>query len=480
MLFTGLAAAFLLSDSVYADNIVTAGTTVRVTAGTTLVSQSALTIRNGGTLTNLGTVILRGNLNNQNVSPSLLGAGTIVMGGTALQTMSGQNSMGNLTINNAAGVNIGGNTTVTGVLTFTSGQVNLGSNNLLLGTSASVAGAPSATSMVVATGTGELRKSFSGIGSFTFPIGDNSGAAEYTPVTLNFTGGTFGAGNYAGVNVTNSPYPGASGSYLNRFWGVTQSGISSFNCNATFKYMPADVIGTENLIYCLRITPTSVVYFNVANVASDLLTANGLSQFGTFTGVQILADKTLNLTALIEGLYNGSGTMRKAQNSTGDQFPGLTADQVFIELHSSASYINKVYTTGYMNLSTTGNSAISIPGIFNGSYYVTLRHRNSVETTTAVPVSFAGNPVNYNFNGPAQAYGGNLLQMYDGWYVIYGGDVNQNGTVDTGDMTPVDNDASAFVTGYLPTDVNGDGTIDTGDMTIIDNNSSSFISAETP
>lgn len=47
-------------------------------------------------------------------------------------------------------------------------------------------------------------------------------------------------------------------------------------------------------------------------------------------------------------------------------------------------------------------------------------------------------------------------------------------------MTPVDNDASSFTTGYTATDVNGDGTVDTGDMTIIDNNAAGFVSSITP
>jgi len=47
-------------------------------------------------------------------------------------------------------------------------------------------------------------------------------------------------------------------------------------------------------------------------------------------------------------------------------------------------------------------------------------------------------------------------------------------------MTPVDNDAASFETGYLVTDVNGDGTVDTGDMTIVDNNAAAFTRAITP
>jgi hypothetical protein len=478
--FLSLAAALLLSSSLLADNIITSGTTLRVTAGTTMVSTSAITIQNGGTLNNLGTVLLSGNLTNQNVAANNLGTGTISMSGAALQTVSGQNIFGGLTLNNAAGVNLNNNTTVNGVLTFTNGRLNIGANNLFLGTAATVAGAPSATSMVVATAAGQMRKSFSAAGSFSFPVGDNTGTAEYAPVTVSFTGGSYGSGNYVGVNLVNSAYPGASGSYINRYWNVTQSGISGFSCNATFKYMPADVVGTESSIFSLRVTPTSVVYFTATNTATDILTTNGITEFGTFTGIQQLANKTLNLTARLEGLYIGGGNMRKAQNEGGDQFAGTTADQINVELHSTSSYANKIFTVNNVNLSTAGLSNITIPGLFSGSYYVTVRHRNSIETVTAAPVSFAGSTINYSFNSPAQAFGGNLQLMSGGVYAIYGGDVNQDGAVDTADMTPVDNDAANYIAGYLPTDVNGDGVIDTADMTIVDNNGANYVAVATP
>ncbi|MBK6966719.1 MAG: hypothetical protein IPH20_23185 [Bacteroidales bacterium] len=470
----------LFADGLMAENIITSGTTLRVTAGTTMVSSNSLTIQNGGALNNAGTVILAGNLNNLNAAVTNLGTGTINMAGTAAQQINGQNIIQNLTINNAAGVNLNANNSVNGVLTITNGRLTLGANNLFLGTAATIAGTPSASAMVVATAAGQMRKSFSAAGSFSFPVGDNTGTAEYAPVTVSFTGGSYGAGNYVGVNLLNSAYPGATGSYINRYWNITQNGITGFTSNATFKYMQADVVGTENLIYCLRITPTSVVYFSATNTATDLLTANGITEFGSFTGVQQLTGKTLNLTALLESLYDGGGTMRKAQNATGDQFSGNTADQVNIELHSSASYANKIYTISNVNLSTTGTSAITIPGIHSNSYYVTVRHRNSIETTTAAPVSFAGATINYNFDGPVKAYGGNLLLMSDGWYTIYGGDVNQDGSVDTGDMTPVDNDAADYAAGYLPTDANGDGIVDTADITIVDNNGAAYVTSAIP
>ena len=190
--------------------------------------------------------------------------------------------------------------------------------------------------------------------------------------------------------------------------------------------------------------------------------------------------KTLNLTAFLESLYNVNGTMRKAQNAGGDQYPGTTADQITVEFHNSLNYSDIVYTEPFVNLSTTGEAVVEFPANLGGSYYITIRHRNSLETTSKQPVSFAGSLIIYSFDGPVQAYGNNMLLLTDGHCVIFGGDVNQDGAVDTADMTPVDNDAASFGTGYLTTDVNGDGTVDTGDMTIIDNNAAVFVSSITP
>lgn len=194
------------------------------------------------------------------------------------------------------------------------------------------------------------------------------------------------------------------------------------------------------------------------------------------------ATKTLNLTGImLEGLYDGSGTMRQAFNETGPQFGAGIADEITVELHAAADYGTTVHTVNNVMLSTSGMATIDdLPGTFDGDYYITIRHRNSIETTSATAVSFAGSIINQSYAAPADVYGANLVQMIDGYYAIYGGDVNQDGSADSGDMTPVDNDAANFESGYLPTDVNGDGSIDSGDMTLIDNNASLFVGSILP
>ncbi|MBK6347764.1 MAG: PKD domain-containing protein [Bacteroidales bacterium] len=190
--------------------------------------------------------------------------------------------------------------------------------------------------------------------------------------------------------------------------------------------------------------------------------------------------KILNLTVYLEGLYAGSGNMNVANDESGPHFGPGVADQISIELHNQANYATIEHIVPDVNLGTNGSASVTIPSSFNGSYYLTVRHRNSLETTSAGPVSFAGPVIDFAFDAPASAFGGNLLEMIDGQYVIYGGDVNQDGSIDTGDGTPVDNDQFGFVGGYVNTDINGDGIVDTGDGTIVDNNQFNFIGTILP
>jgi hypothetical protein len=189
-----------------------------------------------------------------------------------------------------------------------------------------------------------------------------------------------------------------------------------------------------------------------------------------------LTAKTLSLSSvLLEGLYNGSGTMRQAWNEAGPQWPAGVADHITVELHDATTYATIVYTASDVSLNIDGTATISVPTSYSGSYYITVKHRNSLETTTAAPVSFSGSVISQSFGSSADVYGGNLRISFDGRYLIYGGDVNQDGIVDTGDMNEVDNGSTSILFGYNAADANGDGIVDTSDMNIVDNNSTAIV-----
>ncbi len=465
--------------SIEAQNVISAGTNVTVIAGTVVTSSQNLSVQNGAGLTVEGTLILKKNFVNLNTT-SNLGQGSIEFSGTVPQAISGQNTIGSLVLNNALGLDIGGNTTINTMLSLQNGHIRLDGNNLTLGILATISGSPSLNSMVIATGAGELRKSFSGAGSFTYPVGDNSGTAEYSPVTLTFTSGSFALGNYAGVKLTNTAYPGITGNYLNRCWTLTQNGISAPVYDAVFQYVTADIVGNEPDLSCTQVLPAPAITYNAANTTLHQLTASGLSSFGTFTGAQALIDKIVNLSFHLEGLYAGNGLMNKARNATGDQFGGNIADKVSVELHQGANYATISYSNNNVDLTTNGIASFTIPSIHNSSYYLTIKHRNSVTLTSKFPVSFSGSTINYSFDTPNKAYGNNLKQMGDGQYVVFGGDPNQDGVVNGLDITTIGNQCTLFGAGYIAEDNNGDGMLDAMDLIMTDNNASLFVSAKLP
>lgn len=193
--------------------------------------------------------------------------------------------------------------------------------------------------------------------------------------------------------------------------------------------------------------------------------------------------KTVNLQILLQGLYSATqpGTMNAARSETDPQFSSTIADEITIELHDGSDYSNIILSLDTL-LPTTGNISFILPCEFDNYCYITVKHRNSIETVSATPVLFeGGGPINYSFKSSAsQAYGNNLMLMTGGYYAIYGGDANCDGMVDGSDMSLIDNAASQFIGGYIVLDINGDGIVDGSDMALIDNNSTSFVQKQTP
>ena len=172
--------------------------------------------------------------------------------------------------------------------------------------------------------------------------------------------------------------------------------------------------------------------------------------------------------------------MNRAFDENGPHWPAGEADHITVELLNATNYGNIVYSVPDVVLNTNGTATVTIPATYSGSYYITLKHRNSIETTSAIPISFAGSTITQSFITPAQVFGGNLRAMGGGIYAVYGGDVNQDGAVDLLDMVPVDNGSYDYLFGYLDSDVNGDGAIDILDLVIIDNNNYNYIGSYHP
>ncbi|NVO20869.1 MAG: fibronectin type III domain-containing protein [Bacteroidetes bacterium] len=280
-----------------------------------------------------------------------------------------------------------------------------------------------------------------------------------------------GAAPNLAVSPVNQVVSAAQGSVS---YGVTSNSDWTVSCDQAWCTVNLSGSGngtisanfTENPTIDQRVATITIIAVGVSPVVVTL-TQNG--------------SKALHLSCLLEGLYGSGGIMHKARNGASEQFPGNTADQISIELHNASSYGTIAFTAGGINLSTAGMASCILPDNLSGSYYITIKHRNSIETTSSLPVSFAGSSVTYDFTSDGlKAYSGNMKLMPDGFWVLFGGDVNQDGIIDAADMILIDNPAAELVNGYLPEDVDGNGIVDSADIDIVEGNASLFIRKSTP
>lgn len=210
-----------------------------------------------------------------------------------------------------------------------------------------------------------------------------------------------------------------------------------------------------------------VIYVRAKNMRNDWSNL-GYQEFSIFRAKLFL-----------EGLFNPSaGIMNPAQNEYGNQWGPDIADHITLQLRDQNPPYG-IFFEKEIPLGTNGFATL----LFNqhlDPYYVAVRHRNSIETWSAAPVSIPDLTTTYDFASSASfAYGDNMKPV-GSVFAIWGGDINQDGLVDSGDMNPVENESTLVTMGYLPEDVNGDGIIDSGDMNIVENNSTAVIQVITP
>ncbi|HMQ70185.1 MAG TPA: right-handed parallel beta-helix repeat-containing protein, partial [Ignavibacteria bacterium] len=180
-----------------------------------------------------------------------------------------------------------------------------------------------------------------------------------------------------------------------------------------------------------------------------------------------IPSRKLNLKVLIEGLYKNSMNI-------------MISDTVKVEIRNPTSPFNLVDSKSVL-LDSAGNGVFDFFNPFNSmEYYLCIKHRNALETWSALTVSFVNNILNYDFTMSAgQAFGSNQI-LIGNKYCIYSGDIDQNNEVELSDVISVFNSAGDFSTGYVKEDITGDGVVDLTDVNYTKNNASFFVSSLKP
>ncbi|MBS1552536.1 MAG: hypothetical protein JST15_10780 [Bacteroidetes bacterium] len=179
----------------------------------------------------------------------------------------------------------------------------------------------------------------------------------------------------------------------------------------------------------------------------------GVTRAGTYPyrgAVEGPALKVLTVTASLEGRA------------------GPEPSNMIVALYNSTcTFVD--YACGYITDTDNSPKFIFSTAVANGTAYslqcLTATHLESWSAGTATFTAGAGS---YVFNSAGTIFGGNGTPSG----AFFSADVNQDGTVDAGDLAPIDNDASLGVFGCrLNTDLTYDGGADGSDIAIADNNS---------
>jgi hypothetical protein len=398
----------------------------------------------------------------------------IIYNGSAAQTTGNElpSSINSLTINNANGVSLNASLIVNTALTLNSGKLSLGSYNLTVG--GSIAGTFSSSTMIVASGTGELRKIFSAVPtSYTYPVGTGN---IYSPVFITLKSGTLSSA-YIGVKVAaqKSTNNTSTTNYIARTWTLTSNGVSNPVYSDTLQYTSGDVTGTETSLYGGLYSSSVWKNLGAVDAVNHYVMGNGLTAFGDFTAGESSAFPSsgfVTVKVIPQGYYNTAGYLNMVD----------TIKVLLANASSSYAFVDSVSVI----LDSLGFTASAeFKNASSGNYYLVVKHRNCVETWSASTIAITkGSTTAYDFtDAQSKAYGNNLVQVSSSpeRWAIYSGDINQDGYVDPLDLSLVDQDSFNYVSGrYLATDVNGDGYVDPLDLSITDQNSFNYVGIQKP
>src|SRR6056297_3302775 len=192
----------------------------------------------------------------------------------------------NIRINNTANILLNRNVSVEKEINFIDGDLFLNGYTLYLEDDGSITGSLG-SSMIIANSGGYLYKKFNAPGSFVFPIGDNTGTTEYTPVDFTLSSYASITNAYFGLSVSDQKYAEntSPSEFLTRYWDLQHTGITDPVYSVDFHYLTNDINGTEADIFAARYYSTLREVFTRVDDFSNILYVNDIGSMGAYTGV---------------------------------------------------------------------------------------------------------------------------------------------------------------------------------------------------
>jgi hypothetical protein len=375
--FNGIVAQNVISSGTYTGSINyrlnnAAGASV---SGTILVNQNATFYLKKGTLSGTGVCSYNA------TSSNLMYEGTTALTTSDVEWPS-NNTPINVIINNSSTVSLNSNKQIgsTAILTETTGLLKLGDYDLTIAntsTNAIVNASPSASNMIVTDGAGKLKRGIAaGANSYLYPLGDDVGTLQYSPISLNFSSNStsrivgFSVKDVASANIN---VPNAPLDYLSRTWYSSENGAGGiYSYTPTLTYATSgDINGNvSNSIFASWdgagwvVFPTTVSAPNISPT-SDLSEAAGS---GPLTNAELTSR-----SPIIYWIGGTSTDWNTASNWSSLSVPTSTDNIVISNLAvndcelSGTGAVNHFTLNGTRSFHATSTATLSIFGNLNYS-----------------------------------------------------------------------------------------------------------------
>lgn len=334
-------------------------------------------------------------INNSSATAFVPGTGKVILAGANQQYITGDfgTTFGTLELTGGGAKNIEQPVRIQSGINFSSGNIFLNEHDMTWNNGVTIGGTPSVTSMVVINDEGKLRREINAAGTITFPVGNDIGSLKYSPATLTFTSGSFSSAFVEMGVSNNADVECGGGNYLNRFWSVELSGITSFAGSGIFTYLSGDVVGTESSIFTLsrNFADTNCTFGSAANTVNKTLSLDLTSTGFIITGgdagdllppnVQPSDIQFINVTAnsMTIEWTNGDGTGRIVlARSESAVDSGPVDDVIYTADDDFSGAPDEIGTDNFVVYTGSGNS-FNLTGLDqNTRYYFTIYEYNSI------------------------------------------------------------------------------------------------------
>ena len=298
-----------------------------------------------------------------------------------------------------------------------------------------------------------------------------------------------GSGSGAFTICVTSPAPGCAGGFTPAqattdipFTGTTLSWSPVNNAHAYTVYM--DTINPPSIPLVIDTTSLSVHTGIIQKGSTYYWRVVPSNATGSSTGCGNIAFATeplshaLNIKFYIEGYYIQPDSMVNAFNPS---VQDTITDSVTICLAKKTPPYNILYSyPTVLNTHGIATGYFAQP-ILGESYYLVIKHRNTIETWSSQPFGFFDPDTLFNFSDSlGKAYGNNMVMLDSAVYAFHSGDVDQNGIIDSTDYNLIQTKVTQFDYGYLPEDLTGDWLIEAKDYSLIENKLNQNVTRQKP